>query len=71
MSAEVPHSDLRTARLLLVSLADHHLDLEIQRDSDPEVLPYLGGRARSAAELAESHARMTLGRPGRWPGFTQ
>jgi RimJ/RimL family protein N-acetyltransferase len=57
----VPQPVLRTARLLLVPLADHHLDLEIQLDSDPEVLRYLGGRARSAAEVAESHAqRMAL-----------
>ena len=53
----VPQPVLRTARLLLVPLADRHLDLEIQLDSDPEVLRYLGGRARSAAEVAESHAR--------------
>ena len=54
---QVPQPVLRTARLLLVPLADRHLDLEIQLDSDPEVLRYLGGRARSAAEVAESHAR--------------
>jgi RimJ/RimL family protein N-acetyltransferase len=42
----VPQPVLRTARLLLVPLADRHLDLEIQLDSDPEVLRYLGGRAR-------------------------
>lgn len=53
----VPQPVLRTARLLLVPLADRHLDLEIQLDSDPEVLRYLGGRARSAAEVAGSHAR--------------
>jgi RimJ/RimL family protein N-acetyltransferase len=48
---------LRTARLLLVPLADRHVDLEVQLDSDPEVLRYLDGRARSGAEVAESHAR--------------
>jgi hypothetical protein len=58
---QVPQPVLWTARLLLVPLADRHLDLEIQLDSDPEVLRYLGGRAQSAAEVAESHARrMTL-----------
>src|SRR6185437_2788184 len=53
----VPQPVLRTARLLMVPLADRHLDLEIQLDSDPEVFRYLGGRARSAAEVAGSHAR--------------
>lgn len=47
---------LRTPRLLLVPLADCHLDLEIELDSDPEVLRFLYGRARSRAEVAESHA---------------
>lgn len=52
---------LRTARLLLVPLADRHLDLEIQLDSDPEVLRYISGRARSADEVVASHAqRMAL-----------
>jgi RimJ/RimL family protein N-acetyltransferase len=48
---------LRTARLLLVPLADRHLELEIELDSDPEVLRYLYGRARSRDEVIESHAR--------------
>jgi RimJ/RimL family protein N-acetyltransferase len=52
---------LRTARLLLIPLADRHLDLEVQLDSDPEVLRYLSGRARSRAEVVASHAqRMAL-----------
>src|SRR5581483_714061 len=54
---QVPQPVLRTARLLLIPLADRHLDLEIQLDSDPEVLRYISGRARSRAEVAESHAR--------------
>ncbi|GGM40235.1 GNAT family acetyltransferase [Micromonospora sonchi] len=52
---------LRTARLLLVPLADRHLDLEVQLDSDPEVLRYLYGRARTRDEVIVSHAnRMAL-----------
>ncbi|MGW1061832.1 GNAT family N-acetyltransferase, partial [Micromonospora rubida] len=52
---------LRTDRLLLVPLADRHLDAEVQLDSDPEVLRYLYGRARSRDEVVESHAwRMAL-----------
>jgi RimJ/RimL family protein N-acetyltransferase len=53
----VPQPILWTARLLLVPLADRHLGLEVQLDSDPEVLRYLDGRARSRAEVVESHAR--------------
>jgi RimJ/RimL family protein N-acetyltransferase len=48
---------LRTARLLLVPLADRHLDLEVQLDSDPEVLRYISGRAHSRDEVAASHSR--------------
>jgi RimJ/RimL family protein N-acetyltransferase len=48
---------LRTARLLLVPLADRHLELEVQLDSDPEVLRYIDGRARSRDEVVASHAR--------------
>jgi RimJ/RimL family protein N-acetyltransferase len=48
---------LRTARLLLVPLADRHLDLEFRLDSDPEVLRYIAGRGRSRDEVAASHAR--------------
>src|SRR5579872_6366854 len=58
---QVPQPVLRTARLLLAPLADRHLELEIQLDSDPEVLRCLSGRARSRAEVTESHAhRMAL-----------
>jgi len=48
---------LRTTRLLLVPLADRHVDLEAELDSDPEVLRYLDGRARSRDEVVVSHAR--------------
>jgi RimJ/RimL family protein N-acetyltransferase len=53
----VPQPILRTARLLLVPLADRHLDLEVQLDSDPEVLRYLDGRPRTREEVARAHAR--------------
>lgn len=54
---------LRTERLLLVPLADHHLGLEIELDSDAEVLRFVSGRSRTRAEVAGSHAeRMSLGR---------
>ncbi len=48
---------LLTERLVLVPLRDDHLGLEIALDSDPEVLRYIFGRARTAAEVVESHTR--------------
>ncbi|MFF3869299.1 GNAT family N-acetyltransferase [Micromonospora sp. NPDC001898] len=48
---------LRTDRLLLTPLADRHIEAEVQLDSDPEVLRYLTGRARSRDEVVESHSR--------------
>ena len=70
----MPQPILRTARLLLVPLADRHLELEVELDSDPEVLRYLFGRARPRAEVAEAHAtRMAAGRQvdglGYWMAF--
>ncbi|MFU8854883.1 GNAT family N-acetyltransferase [Micromonospora sp. SL1-18] len=57
----MPQPVLRTARLLLVPLADRHLELEVELDSDPEVLRYISGRARSRDEVLASHAqRMAL-----------
>jgi RimJ/RimL family protein N-acetyltransferase len=55
----VPQPILRTDRLLLVPLADRHLELEVQLDSDPEVLRYISGRAHARDEVLESHARRT------------
>ncbi len=57
----MPQPILRTGRLLLTPLADRHLELEVQLDSDPEVLRYVWGRARSRDEVIASHAqRMEL-----------
>lgn len=53
----MPQPTLRTSRQLLVPLADRHLDLEIELDSDPEVLRYLSGRAHTPDEVRESHRR--------------
>lgn len=48
---------------MLVPLADRHLEQEVQLDSDPEVLRYIVGRARSREEVVAAHAeRMALGR---------
>jgi RimJ/RimL family protein N-acetyltransferase len=57
----MPQPILRTARLLLVPLADRHLEPEVQLDSDPAVLRYISGRARSRDEVVASHSeRMAL-----------
>jgi RimJ/RimL family protein N-acetyltransferase len=65
---------LRTERMIMVPLADEHLELEVGLDADPEVLRYLDGRARTREEVAEFHVkRMDLGRQidglGYWVAF--
>ncbi|MGI8760288.1 MAG: GNAT family N-acetyltransferase [Jatrophihabitantaceae bacterium] len=65
---------LLTGRLELVPLADEHLELEVALHSDPEVLRYLYSRARTRAEVEQSHrwriaaAQETPGL-GFWVGF--
>ena len=66
---------LRTERLSLVPLADEHLELEIELDSDPEVMRYLTGRAASRADVERSHRRRRAASQevpglGFWVGFT-
>jgi RimJ/RimL family protein N-acetyltransferase len=66
---------LRTRRLTLVPLADEHLDHEVELDSDPEVMRYLGnGAARTRAEVERYHRRrLAAAEPvpglGFWAGF--
>ncbi len=48
---------LHTERLGLVPLADGHLEFEIELDSDPEVMRYITGRARSPDEVEQAHRR--------------
>ncbi|WP_446666253.1 GNAT family N-acetyltransferase [Flexivirga sp. B27] len=65
---------LRTERLVMLPLADEHLDLEVELDSDAEVLRYLWGRARARDEVIASHAeRLERGRQvdglGYWMAF--
>ncbi|WP_341715701.1 GNAT family N-acetyltransferase [Micromonospora sp. FIMYZ51] len=47
---------LRTARIVLVPLADEHLPGEIELDADPEVMRHLGP-VRSAEEVRAVHGR--------------
>ncbi|WP_435593388.1 GNAT family N-acetyltransferase [Nocardia sp. bgisy118] len=54
----MPQAALRSPRITLVPLADEHLDYEVELDSDPEVMRYLGnGTARSHPEVEEAHRR--------------
>ena len=50
-------ADLQTDRITLVPLSDEHLELEVELDSDPEVMRYLTGRARTRAEVEDAHER--------------
>ncbi|MEV4799162.1 GNAT family N-acetyltransferase [Nonomuraea sp. NPDC049421] len=59
---------LRTDRIDLVPLADEHLEHEIELDSDPEVMRYLTGRARTREEVEAAH-RLRLETAGRVPGL--
>lgn len=70
----MPQPVLHTPRMILVPLADEHLELEVVLDSDPEVMRYLDGRPRTRAEVTEYHRkRMELGRRvdglGYWVAF--
>jgi RimJ/RimL family protein N-acetyltransferase len=62
---------LHTPRLTLTPLADEHLELEYELDSDPEVMRYLTGRAATRAEVSRAHARRMATAPGFgfWMGF--
>lgn len=66
---------LRTRRLILVPLAEDHLDHEVELDSDPEVMRYLGnGTARSRSEVERYHrnrlaAAESVPGLGFWVGF--
>lgn len=71
----MPQSVLRSSRIALVPLSDEHLEYEVELDSDPEVMRYLGnGRARSRAEVEDCHRRRLAAAAlvpglGFWVGF--
>lgn len=61
---------LRTDRITLVPLGDEHLELEVELDSDPEVMRHLTGRARTREEVERlHHRRLTAAAPGSGLGF--
>jgi RimJ/RimL family protein N-acetyltransferase len=47
---------LRTARITLEPLSDQHLEFEVELDSDPEVMRFLG-RPKSRDEVLVAHRR--------------
>lgn len=66
---------LHTDRIRLVPLGEEHLELEVELDSDPEVMRHLTGVARTRAQVESAH-RMRLATAdavaglGFWIGFT-
>lgn len=52
----MPQRTLQTERISLVPLADEHLEWEVELDSDPEVMRFLGGRANTREEVEAHHA---------------
>lgn len=70
----MPQPTLRTRRLVLEPLADDHLDLEVELDSDPEVMRFVGGVASREEALAAhqrrvAHAQRVDGL-GFWAAYT-
>jgi RimJ/RimL family protein N-acetyltransferase len=70
----VTQTRLDTKRLALVPLADEHLPLEIELDSDAQVMRYITGRALSPAEVEQAHQRRLAAANevpglGFWAGF--
>jgi RimJ/RimL family protein N-acetyltransferase len=67
---------LHTERLELVPLADDHLELEVELDSDPEVMRFIDGHACSRALVEQAHRRRLAAAGkvpglGFWVGFSQ
>jgi RimJ/RimL family protein N-acetyltransferase len=70
----VNQAPLQTERIRLVPLGDEHLDLEVDLDSDPEVMRYLTGDGRTRAQVEKTHQlRMATAEAveglGFWVGF--
>ena len=53
----MPQQTMQTERIILVPLADEHLEWEVELDSDPEVMRYLSGRASTREEIEAGHVR--------------
>ncbi len=67
-AGRVEQAVLRTDGMQLVPLAEEHLEHEVALDSDPEVMRYLAGRARTRGEVERLH-RQRLDTAQRVPGL--
>jgi RimJ/RimL family protein N-acetyltransferase len=70
----VTQATLHTDRIVLVPLSDEHLELEVELDSDPEVMRYLTGAGRTRDQVIAAHRmRLATAEPvpglGFWVGF--
>jgi RimJ/RimL family protein N-acetyltransferase len=54
---------LMTPRLELVPLADEHLELEVELDSDPEVMRYPATASRTSSSTGSSRKRWPATKP--------
>lgn len=67
-------ADLATERITLVPLGEEHFELEVELDSDPEVMRYLTGEGRTREQVRAAHEmRLATGQSvpglGFWVGF--
>jgi RimJ/RimL family protein N-acetyltransferase len=72
----VSQATLQTDRIRLIPLGDEHLELEVELDSDPEVMRYLTGDGRTRAQVEMAHGlRLATAQAvpglGFWVGFVQ
>ena len=72
----VSQATLQTDRIRLIPLGDEHLELEVELDSDPEVMRYLTGDGRTRAQVENAHGlRLATADPvaglGFWVGFVE
>jgi RimJ/RimL family protein N-acetyltransferase len=72
----VTQATLQSDRITLVPLSGAHLELEVELDSDPEVMRYLTGRARTREQVMAAHQlRLATAEPvpglGFWVGFVE
>jgi RimJ/RimL family protein N-acetyltransferase len=70
----VTQATLQADRIRLVPLTDEHFELEVELDSDPEVMRYLTGRGRTREQVTAAHQlRLATAEPvdglGFWVGF--
>jgi RimJ/RimL family protein N-acetyltransferase len=53
----MPQQALHTERITLAPLAEEHFEMEVELDSDPEVMRHLSGRPSTREEVKAGHLR--------------